>query len=54
VIDRPYGNLPDILNKQLSRRSCLSCWFNPGILLADRVIFGVRTDDLVPIRFARA
>jgi uncharacterized protein len=54
VIDSPYGNLPELLNKELSRHSGLPRWFNPGILLAARLIYGVRTDDLVPIKSARA
>jgi len=54
VIDSPYGNLPQVLDDQLSRHSGLPGWFNPGILLAARVIYGVRTDDLVPIRSARS
>jgi pimeloyl-ACP methyl ester carboxylesterase len=52
VIDSPYGNLPELLNKELGRHSGLPGWFNPGILLAARVIYGVRTDDLIPIRSA--
>jgi uncharacterized protein len=54
VIDSPYGDLPQLLKKQLSLHSGLPNWFNPGILLAARLIYGVRTDDLVPIRSARA
>jgi pimeloyl-ACP methyl ester carboxylesterase len=54
VIDSPYGDLPRLLKVQLSKHSGLPSWFNPGILLAARLIYGVRTDDLVPIRFARA
>jgi dipeptidyl aminopeptidase/acylaminoacyl peptidase len=54
VIDSPYGDLPKLLNAQLSKHSGLPQWFNPGILLAARYCYGVRTDDLVPIRFARA
>ena len=54
VIDSPYGDLPKLLNVQLSRHSGLPAWFNPGILLAARWIFGVRTDDLVPIRSTRS
>jgi pimeloyl-ACP methyl ester carboxylesterase len=54
VIDSPYGDLPRLLSKQLSKHSGLPTWFNPGILLAARLIFGVRTDDLIPIRSARA
>ena len=54
VIDSPYGDLPQLLKKQLSLHSGLPDWFNPGILLAARFIYGVRTDDLVPIRSARA
>jgi pimeloyl-ACP methyl ester carboxylesterase len=54
VLDSPYGNLPQLLKTQLSRHSGLPSWFNPGILLAARLIYGVRTDDLVPIRFAPA
>ena len=40
-------------NNELSKHSGLPGWFNPGILLAARLVYGVRTDDLVPIRFAR-
>jgi pimeloyl-ACP methyl ester carboxylesterase len=54
VIDSPYGDLPKLLETQLSRHSGLPRWFNPGILLAARWIYGVRTDDLIPIRFARS
>src|SRR4029077_14306901 len=54
VIDSPYGDLPKLLNVQLSKHSGLPAWFNPGILLAARWIFGVRTDDLVPLRSARS
>ncbi|HZW32219.1 MAG TPA: alpha/beta hydrolase, partial [Isosphaeraceae bacterium] len=54
VVDSPYGDLPRLLEAQLSKHSGLPAWFNPGILLAARWIFGVRTDDLVPIRSARS
>jgi pimeloyl-ACP methyl ester carboxylesterase len=54
VIDSAYGDLPKVLNEQLSRHSGLPGWFNPGILLAARFCYGVRTDDLIPIRYARA
>ena len=40
VIDSPYGDLPKLLEVQLSRHSGLPSWFNPGILLAARWIFG--------------
>jgi pimeloyl-ACP methyl ester carboxylesterase len=53
VVDSPYGSLPELLDAQLSEHSHLPHWFNPGILAAARLIFGVRTDDLVPIRSAR-
>ncbi|MHC5539186.1 alpha/beta hydrolase, partial [Singulisphaera rosea] len=53
VVDSPYGSLPELLYAQLSRHSHLPRWFNPGILTAARFAFGVRTDDLVPIRSAR-
>jgi uncharacterized protein len=54
VLDSPYGNLPELLEIQLSKHSGLPSWFNPGILLAAHWAYGVRTDDLVPTRFARA
>lgn len=54
VFDSPYGDLPSLLNNQLSQHSGLPSWFNPGILLAARWVFGVRTDDLIPIRVAPA
>jgi len=53
VVDSPFGNLPVLLDDQLSKHSQLPSWFNPGILTAARHVFGVRTDDLVPIRAAR-
>ncbi|WZO97973.1 alpha/beta fold hydrolase [Isosphaeraceae bacterium EP7] len=54
VMDSPYGDLPELLAAQLPRHSHLPAFFNPGILLAAHWAFGVRTDDLVPIRSARA
>ena len=54
VLDSPYGDLPKLLKIQLSKHSGLPAWFNPGILLAARWVYGVRTDDLVPTRFARS
>jgi pimeloyl-ACP methyl ester carboxylesterase len=52
VLDSPYGNLPELLNAQLTQHSHLPKAFNPGILLAARWAFGVRTDDLIPVRSA--
>lgn len=53
VLDSPFGNLPELLRDQLTAHSHLPAAFNPGILLAARWAFGVRTDDLVPLRSAR-
>jgi uncharacterized protein len=53
VVDSPYGSMPELLEAQLSEYSHLPIVFNPGILAAARFLYGVRTDDLVPIRFAR-
>jgi uncharacterized protein len=52
VLDSPFGNLPELLDRQLTRHSHLPRWFNPGILAAARIAYGVRTDNLVPIRSA--
>jgi len=54
VMDSPYGDLPDLLKTQLSKHSHLPSWFNPGILTAARWLYGVRTEDLVPIKAAQA
>ena len=54
VVDSPYGNLPELLDAQLARYSHLPRFFNPGILTAARFAYGVRTDDLVPLRSARS
>lgn len=54
VVDSPFADLPDLLNTQLSLHSHLPSWFNPGILFVAHRAFGVRTDDLKPIRFAPA
>lgn len=53
VVDSPFGNLPEVLDEQLSEHSNLPRFFNPGILTAADLAFGVRTRDLVPIRSAR-
>ncbi len=53
VLDSPFGNLPELLKAELTRHSHLPALFNPGILIAARVAFGVRTDDLVPSTSAR-
>jgi fermentation-respiration switch protein FrsA (DUF1100 family) len=52
VLDSPYGNLPLLLNTQLAAHSGLPSIFNPGIVFAARYLFGVRTDNLIPIRDA--
>ena len=52
VLDSPFGNLPELLDQQLTRHSHLPRWFNPGILVAARIAYGVRTDNLIPIRSA--
>jgi alpha-beta hydrolase superfamily lysophospholipase len=53
VLDSPFGNLPELLDRQLTQHSHLPKVFNPGILTAARLAFGVRTDNLIPIRSAR-
>jgi fermentation-respiration switch protein FrsA (DUF1100 family) len=53
VVDSPFGNLPELLDSQLTEHSNLPAWFNPGILLAARYVFGVRTDNLLPVLSAR-
>jgi uncharacterized protein len=53
VLDSPFGDLPELLDRQLTQHSHLPRLFNPGILTAARLAYGVRTDNLVPIRSAR-
>lgn len=53
VLDSPFGNLPEILDEQLAVHSHLPRIFNPGILAAADLAYGVRTRDLVPIRSAK-
>ncbi len=54
VVDSAFGDLPSLLRSQLPKHSHLPSLFNPGILLAARLAFGIRTDDLVPLRSARS
>ena len=54
VVNSPYGDLPKLLENQLAQHSGLPRWFNPGILMAAYWVYGVRTDDLVPIRSLRS
>lgn len=53
VLDSPYGNLPILLDQQLTLHSHLPRVFNPGIILAAHQVYGVRTDDLVPTDMAK-
>jgi fermentation-respiration switch protein FrsA (DUF1100 family) len=46
--------LPEVLKTQLSKHSHLPSWFNPGILTAARWLYGVKTEELVPIQAARS
>ena len=52
VLDSPYGNFPVLLDDQLTEYSGLPRLFNPGIVLAARYLYGVRTDNLIPLRDA--
>lgn len=52
VIDSPYGDMPELLKSQLSKHSRLPSWFNPGILACARLLYGLRTEELVPIAAA--
>ena len=52
VLDSPFGNLPELLDRQLTDHSHLPKLFNPGILAAARLAYGVRTDNLIPLRSA--
>jgi alpha-beta hydrolase superfamily lysophospholipase len=52
VLDSPFSNLPELLDRQLTEHSHLPRLFNPGIILAARLAFGVRTDNLIPLRSA--
>ncbi|RUL82779.1 alpha/beta hydrolase [Tautonia sociabilis] len=52
VLDSPFGDLPELLDEQLSAHSGLPPLFNPAILTAAHLVYGVRTDDLVPVRLA--
>src|SRR5690606_29135086 len=52
VLDSPFASLPELLRAQLDAHSGLPSLFKPGILLAARLAYGVRTDDLVPLRVA--
>ena len=48
VLDSPFGDLPELLDRQLTEHSGLPKAFNPGIMLAAHHVFDVRTDDIVP------
>jgi len=52
VLDSPYGDLPRLLETQLSRHSGLPGWFNPGILACARWLYGLRIEELVPVEAA--
>lgn len=54
VVDSPFADLPALLDDQLTKHSHLPRWFNPGILFVAHRAFGIRTDDLKPIRSASA
>jgi len=47
VLDSPYADLPELLDRQLTEFSGLPPVFNPGIVTAAHLVYDVRTDDLV-------
>jgi uncharacterized protein len=53
VRDSPSGHLPESLLEQLPKMDHLPRWFTPGILTAARLVYGIRTGDLIPIKAAR-
>jgi uncharacterized protein len=53
VLDSPFGDLPKLLNTQLSKHSHLPRFFNPGIIYAAQFAYGVRTDNIKPVKSAR-
>jgi len=53
VLDSPYADLPELLKDQLSKHSHLPKVFNAGILLAAHRAYGLRADEIRPIRSAR-
>lgn len=53
VADSPYGDLPELLDTQLSLHSHLPHAFNPGILFAAHRVFGLDAGNLVPIRLVK-
>ena len=53
VLDSPYADLPELLKDQLSKHSHLPSVFNPGILLAAHRAYGLRAEEIKPIRSAR-
>lgn len=52
VTDSAYGNLRPILNAQLTKESGLPSCFNPGITWAAQKCYGIRPNELDPIRVA--
>lgn len=53
VVDSAFGDLPAILETQLSVESGLPSVFNPGILFVAEWLFGASVNDLVPARSVR-
>ncbi len=50
ALDSPFSDLPALLDKELPRNSRLPGFFNPGILLAGQVFFGLNLLDTKPVR----
>ena len=53
VTDSAYGDLHEILRTQLSKESGLWSCFNPGIICAAQLCYGLPSDGVDPIRFAK-
>lgn len=53
AVDSAFGNLPEVLDPQLSVESGLPRFFNPGILFAAAWLFDTPVADLLPAESAR-
>jgi uncharacterized protein len=53
VTDSAYGDLHAVLRTQLSKESGLWSCFNPGIIYAAQLCYGLPSEGLDPIRFSK-
>lgn len=49
VVDGPFADASVLLDADLPKRSGLPAWFNPGVILMGKLLYGIHLDENKPV-----